>query len=72
MSRGKTKRLAWQLNHNRYKKDNAIYRQAYKKIFKQTTNCTENELRLKRARNRLKEITRRIDGCNGRMTKQQH
>jgi hypothetical protein len=37
MSRGKTKRLAWQPNHNRYKKDNAIYLQAYKKIFKQTT-----------------------------------
>ena len=26
---------------------------------------TENELHLKWARNRLKEITRRIDGCNG-------
>jgi hypothetical protein len=34
MTRGKTKRLAWQPNHNRYKKYNAIYKEAYDKIFK--------------------------------------
>ena len=34
MTRGKTKRLAWQPNHNRYKKLNAIYLEAYNKIYK--------------------------------------
>jgi len=34
MSRGKTKRLAWTGSHNKYKKYNAIYKEAYEKIFK--------------------------------------
>jgi hypothetical protein len=34
MSRGKTKRLAWTGSHNKYKKTNAIYKEAYEKIFK--------------------------------------
>jgi hypothetical protein len=34
MSRGKTARLAWTGSHNRYKKTNAIYKEAYEKIFK--------------------------------------
>ena len=33
MSRGKTKRLAWTGSHNKYKKYNAIYKEAYEKIF---------------------------------------
>ena len=34
MSRGKTKRLAWTGSHNKYKKYNLIYKEAYEKIFK--------------------------------------
>ena len=41
MSRGKTKRLAWTGSHNKYKKYNAIYKEAYEKIFKK--NKTNNQ-----------------------------
>jgi len=36
MSRGKTARLAWTGSHNKYKKTNAIYKEAYEKIFKKS------------------------------------
>ena len=39
MSRGKTKRLAWTGNHNKDKKLNAIYLEAYNKIFKRKKNA---------------------------------
>ena len=41
MSRGKTKRLAWTGSHNKYKKTNAIHKEAYEKIFKK--NKTSNQ-----------------------------
>ncbi len=43
MSRGKTARLAWTGSHNRYKKTNAIYKEAYEKIFKKNNQALNVE-----------------------------
>ena len=52
MTRGKTKRLAWQPNHNRYKKLNAIYLETYNKIFKRKKK--------KMIKDKLKEVIRKF------------
>ena len=64
----------FQFNLGSIIKDFVEVNNKFKKDYGRSFNCTENELhlKLKRARNQLKEITRRIDECNGRMTKQQH